>query len=245
VTNSFSSTSCELKAIKLALENCETNNINNVTIFTDSKVSCQILKNNTKEKESEEMMNAILTKLSKVQGNIQWIPSHIGINGNEKADELAKKGCDEDIYICEIETVRDSQIQIFNFINNSWNNWYQEQVRKGKGIKASNFYENIENKPWYFKCKQVLKGADIKTINRLIAGHDLTPKYLKIMKLIDSDLCEKCNVICDALHVLKDCTKYTDRKFQINSNIQNLLKNASENELKNIWEFINANEIAI
>jgi hypothetical protein len=118
-------------------------------------------------------------------------------------------------------------------------------VRKGIGIKASNFYENIEIKPWYFNHKQMLKGVDIKTINRLIAGHDLTPKYLKIMNLIESDLCEKCNVICDALHLLKDCTKYTNRKFQINSNIQNLLKNASESELKDLCEFISANQIII
>jgi ribonuclease HI len=63
--------------------------------MSKSKASCQIFKSSAKEKESEQIINDILTTFSRVQGNLQWIPSHVGISGNEKADELAKKGCDK------------------------------------------------------------------------------------------------------------------------------------------------------
>ncbi|GFW87335.1 RNase H domain-containing protein [Trichonephila clavipes] len=67
-----------------------------IWILTDSRSSIQYLKNWPKIKDSTGL--DILSKLVRLgqrkQVCFQWIPSHVGVPGNEGADELAGKGCD-------------------------------------------------------------------------------------------------------------------------------------------------------
>ena len=62
------------------------------TIYTDSKASCMILETAIDELYVDEFINRILFNLELTQCKIQWIPRHVGINGNEKDDKLAKEG---------------------------------------------------------------------------------------------------------------------------------------------------------
>ncbi|XP_064117582.1 ribonuclease H-like [Macrobrachium nipponense] len=65
-----------------------------VIIHTDSKSSMQAC-NNNKNKENKALLAGIKTLLHQHSERrrpviLNWIPSHIGIPGNERADELAK-----------------------------------------------------------------------------------------------------------------------------------------------------------
>jgi ribonuclease HI len=209
LVHSTSSTSCELNAIKYALEECKLKNIPEIVIFTDSKSSCSIIQNAVEEKECETIVYEILSLCEDVTCKIQWIPSHVGITGNEKADKLAKEACLYEIYSNELITSKDAIKQIQNIVYETWKNWYHSQVQKGKGCKATKFFDQIHNKQWYLKFNLELNGTEIKLVNRLISGHDYSPKYLKLMNLSESENCDKCEVISDALHhILKDCKKY-------------------------------------
>lgn len=71
----------------------QTQQIKSKVILTDSESLVQaITKNNRKEKH--EWMKRIKLELGKLkhQVNICWIPSHCGIQGNERADKMAEIG---------------------------------------------------------------------------------------------------------------------------------------------------------
>ena len=82
----------ELTGIKAALEYIseETHTGRRYVIFCDSLSAIQSLDREPKD----SLTRSILTILSNINAavTVQWIPSHIGIPGNETADQLAKEG---------------------------------------------------------------------------------------------------------------------------------------------------------
>ncbi|XP_066989234.1 uncharacterized protein [Macrobrachium rosenbergii] len=94
VSNNASTMQTELVAIKQALVYSLENEEGPVIIHTDSKSSMQALQQ-PKNKENKALIADIKSMLYQhtERGRpvtLNWIPSHIGITGNEKADELAK-----------------------------------------------------------------------------------------------------------------------------------------------------------
>ena len=68
------------------------------TIHTDSLTAIQILKNRKLETNSiTRAIRKVATRMTHTP-TINWIPAHTGINGNERADQAAKRGL-------ELETV--------------------------------------------------------------------------------------------------------------------------------------------
>ncbi|GFV87017.1 RNase H domain-containing protein [Trichonephila clavipes] len=86
----------ELIAISGALDHALNSFKYSIWILTDSRSSIQYLKNWPKIMDSTGL--DILSKLVRLgqrkQVCPQWIPSHVGVPGNEVADELAGRGCD-------------------------------------------------------------------------------------------------------------------------------------------------------
>ena len=94
-----SSTQAELMAMLLALTHINKRG-NNSLIISDSIAALQSL-NNSKDSSHEKLVNEIKKKLRKVylkDINVKfiWVPSHVGIPGNERADKLAKQAAAKD-----------------------------------------------------------------------------------------------------------------------------------------------------
>ena len=63
-------------------------------LFCDSRSALEVL---ASEKRSTHLVDAILEDVGRLERlggkvTVQWIPSHVNVNGNEKADSLAKAG---------------------------------------------------------------------------------------------------------------------------------------------------------
>ncbi|UYV76317.1 hypothetical protein LAZ67_14000006, partial [Cordylochernes scorpioides] len=134
----------ELIAIYEALKSIRNTNYQNIWILTDSRSAIQHL-SHTGELRDKVSRNIIgyLQKLSKTSKiHLQWIPSHVGIEGNEAADVLAKKGTKEPLpqknklTFKEIETIAKTKI------NKNWrippkHSWYSG-VNPGEALKIRN-----------------------------------------------------------------------------------------------------------
>ena len=96
--NNSSIFSAELKAIDLALNHTEQDAYWRDIIFTDSLSAMQALEG---EKTDNPLIVSLLENLSRLyeRANIVfcWLPSHVGISGNEEADKAAKDALSLDI----------------------------------------------------------------------------------------------------------------------------------------------------
>jgi ribonuclease HI len=98
ITNHVCSTQAEMAAIHLTLEKLLSTNISfsKVVIHCDSQAAIKTLQRSTPD-PLDQISTQIVSTLSKLMSRpyfhltIHWIPSHIGIPGNEKADRLCEK----------------------------------------------------------------------------------------------------------------------------------------------------------
>jgi ribonuclease HI len=98
------------KAIEIEMQ--ENNTDSDVIIFTDSKSALQLIKKALYEKTNNSLVEELLMLIKNINNNnkiiIQWIPSHVGIKGNEIADQLAKEGTEEEGLINNKLTIAES-----------------------------------------------------------------------------------------------------------------------------------------
>ena len=117
----------ELSAIKLT--STEINSNTAVTIFSDSLSSINALESG-KSKCRPNLLNEILELLTQIPNKIVlvWVPSHIGIQGNEAADQLANSGISKPVIDVAVPLELGEAIQLADsYIANKW----QEQWDAG------------------------------------------------------------------------------------------------------------------
>ncbi|UYV71749.1 hypothetical protein LAZ67_9000227 [Cordylochernes scorpioides] len=184
----------ELIAIYEALKTIRNTNYQDIWILTDSRSAIQHL-SHTGELRDKVSRNIIgyLQKLSKTSKiHLQWIPSHVGIEGNEAADVLAKKGTKEHLpqknklTFKEIETIAKTRI------NKNWrippkHSWYSG-VNPGGAL-------NIRNRQHQ------------TTLTRFRTGH------LKPLKIENNNkiypTCPKCSLVPAAPEHILACIRCT------------------------------------
>jgi hypothetical protein len=144
---------------------------------------------------SNQMATRIVRKSGTTKnGNVKWIPAHVGISGNEKADELANKGTTDGTPMQYKLQLKDLYRQIDNDLLENWNGWFLT-TSTGKGRWYCDINRHVGKVPWYNTGD--MTNMNTRTIYRIIAGHAYTQEWLARMKVIDTGLCEQCNVQTD------------------------------------------------
>ncbi len=176
ISDGASTLQTELIAMNIALDSNLTPTDRNIVIFTDSLSAVKVLDRANPEPQNVEIINKIFEQAEKYEKPIEvhWIPSHIGIEGNEEADRLANLGTTKERVDIEFsETVKQ---QTRRMVNNSRNIDREELDSLVASEKAVSWLSNInELKPWRHRPK--IKASIAKQINMLRLG--VTPYVYK------------------------------------------------------------------
>ena len=219
----------EAKAIDLALDFVKTcAYTDKFVIFSDSLSVLQAL-NHTSSKNSQ--IQHLLLKHHEISSSKTviycWIPSHIGIYGNEKADKNAKESLN--LHQTDFKIPFNNFKPFINkYIFNKWqSSWNETCFNKLKEIEPVVNHHRIVPK--------LSRRAEI-ILARLRIGHTrLTHSYL--LKREDQPYCIGCDTPFTVKHFLLDCADFDKERrslFQDN-NLKGLFKDVS---VENILSFL-------
>ena len=187
----------EIKAIDLALDAIAESEDDHFIIFSDSLSVLLSLEN--KKLDNPLVVNLLhkLHLLSIAHKTIIfcWIPSHIGIRGNEAADVAAKESLDFNIIASQVPYT-DLKPHINSFIAKKW----QERWSSCPDNKLFKIKPTLGMWPSGFRNSR----KEEVVLSRLRIGHTyFTHSY--ILRQEDPPECTACQEIYSVRHVLIDC----------------------------------------
>ena len=187
----------EIKAIDLALDAIAESEDDHFIIFSDSLSVLLSLEN--KKLDNPLVVNLLhkLHLLSIAHKTIIfcWIPSHIGIRGNEAADVAAKESLDFNVIASQVPYT-DLKPHINSFISNKW----QERWSSCPDNKLFKIKPTLGMWPSGFRNSR----KEEVVLSRLRIGHTyFTHSY--ILRQEDPPECTACQEIYSVRHVLIDC----------------------------------------
>lgn len=204
VTDNVSIFTAELTAIKKGIEwMARPDGPARLALFTDSYSSLLALKNSANANKSPlvastlELIHKIMHEGKEV--TVIWVPSHVGIDGNEAADRLAKSAIKHPEVELDIpRELTDFKRAIKKEIMKEWQTRWDEESR-------GRHYWSIESKvsrkikfATTPRCKEV-------AITRLRLGKCQLNHYLKILDLHNTGLCETCRSPETVEHWVLNC----------------------------------------
>ncbi|GFW01034.1 uncharacterized protein LOC103524116 [Trichonephila clavipes] len=223
----------EVEAIHITLQQLAVRlpPIERAVILSDSTSALQAL-SNYNENNCLRVQNC-RELLGKIKGKIvfQWVPSHCGLWGNERADFLAKKGTGILQNFRRYLTLHSAKLEIKRI--------FRESFR----LTASRV---ARDKPWSTLCKKSYgipssPRAAAVTKFRLLTGHDCLCAHLFRFNLVTSPICVLCDTGQDmtAAH-LDECSALNDLNCIVKSDEAHFWLNGYVNKQNcHIWSEAN------
>ena len=205
----------EIVAIKLALNIILKRNPGNFLILSDSLSSLLAIAN-------QQLLNPHICTLLEDCHNLiasgryitfTWIPSRIGIPGNELADKTAKRALDQPLSKNKIP-FSDLFPEVVSHLTAKWqHNWSKQLFNKLLPIKPSLGKTKLLN---------ISSRKDQVVLTRLRIGHThLTHSWL--LRREDQPSCAHCNTPLTVEHIMS-CTRFQSirNKFFTHSNLRDI-----------------------
>ena len=176
----------------------------NINICSDSQASLNIMNGHCfTSKVAIECRNSIsLLKTNNNNVNLIWVPGHSDIDGNEKADLLAREGSDK-VPIGPGPIIGLTYSTQRSIIRNFFKKQHEQQWRN----------LTIINAPNYRNTKFILNKSrkDVRLIISSITGHCNLNKHMYRLGLSQSQECSRCNEEDETpLHLLTSCPALTN-----------------------------------
>lgn len=179
--------------------------------MTDSKSSCTSIKNTNKnnlDRYYEQKIIQLANNNPNTKFNIQWIPSHVGISGNETADRLANVSSNNTsrIHLTLKIPLTDAKRIAKLKIHELWQQHYDDCPVNIGARHRSIIQSTIPKNPWFKEIN--LNSSDTRRIARIRTGHTFDKRFLKTINKSENQICDTCNVIEDSFHIIINCSKY-------------------------------------
>lgn len=233
--------SAELEAIHMALQFIKNSSISAAVIMTDSKSGLTLVKTAKQNNVRDEVIDSILQMARETETTLQWIPGHVNIKGNELADTLAKAALSQEETINNKMMIHDAVSYFTNLADEQMQHWYVNYTAElGKGRKFFALQTAIRKDPWHKKLQ--LNNEETRTLNRIFSGHDYSKYGLHKMNLENDCMCETCDQIEDAKHLILFCTKYENirKKLDLDGihSIQEIFEDKNTETMKKVTKFL-------
>lgn len=197
----------EIIAIQKACSYVAAGQLSEVVICSDSLTALQMIADAKYSASNHHV--ALKTKKaiidlqnSGTRVELVWLPSHTNIQGNDKADSLAKRAT-------TLTTYLNYSLDPLNYLpklkNKLWEQWLTDWQRSVeiKGRWYAGFQAVFPKDPWFAKFPFTDR-RHITTIIRMRTGHCLTNEHKFRIGLSDTPQCE-CGQVEDLNHLIFDC----------------------------------------
>ena len=204
------------------------------TIFSDSRSALESLEDlnhpltNILKKKNERL------KKRGVRINFCWVPSHVGVLGNEFADEVARRTAGEDLTeVLDGIPFKDLSRPIAQSIQEEWQRqWNGTGNNKLKEIKP------MLRKWKYSSFKERWKEV---VLARIRIGHSrLTHGYL--IEKEEPPKCENCDKQLTIKHIIGECPRYNlirKQKFGTRCSFADIMSEEGDFDPDKIFEYLN------
>ena len=218
----------ELEGILLALKKFSIlSQPKNFIIYTDSLSAVESLRNKTFKIKNVKRFYNLLKKIPpQTQLVIAWVPSHVGVSGNEKADRLAKAALTSNLAAHSRVCWSDLKPRVDTYICTAWQALWNDQTRNKLYEIRPNLKESLRNttQPLYRKQETVM--------TRLRIGHTwITHSYL--LKKEDQPFCHACDNPFTVKHILVECSDFTHirNKYYTTTDIHTLFREVDSSKI--------------
>lgn len=149
----------------------------------------------------------IRQKLHRNPGRIElcWVPAHINISGNEKADELAKQGTTKPATTGIHTPFEDYKTLVRTYIRATWENSWQNNTGLLRQIK----YKTTE-----WTSSNLSNRKECKAITRLRIGHTNTT-HGHYARKEPIPICQACGTVVTVKHLMLDRHKYDKKRKEL------------------------------
>nr|KAG5705581.1 hypothetical protein BaRGS_034779 [Batillaria attramentaria] len=166
--------------------------LGNISIFTDSMSTLQALDSPDPGPLIQSLQASLSSLTQKAPTTLQWVPAHIGLSGNERADHLAKEGSQLPQPTIPA-TYEEAKTLIRSRFHRDW-------VSLNDGYRA-------DQDPI-----RTLERRHQTTIYRLRTGHCGLRAHLKRIGVADTALCQCGLADQTPSHVLQDCPLHEEMR---------------------------------
>ena len=196
--NSASIFTAELYAIKTALISIKTSRNVSCVVYTDSRSAVQAIKGHSTSKLVLDIEEVLLILYRRgIQVVFCWVPSHVGIEGNELADKAAKDAIDQARVQLQEIPVADVKSFIKKKVYEKWTAHWEE---KTLGAKIREFCPTFKRTPVNFR----LGRRDGWKITRLRIGHTRFT-HAHLLAGEEGPWCVACDEPVTVKHILISC----------------------------------------
>ena len=211
-----------------------------IMIFVDSQAALKAIESKVVKSRIVRKCRGSLASIEQHRVSLCWVPGHSNIEGNEKADEMARRGSEMDISaadnslqppVCDLLSRIDEYVQ--DATNHLWHNRQDCEVSRAlwPRLNAS-------------KTKNLLtfdKSA-VRLLTGVITGHCAITPMLQRWRIPTSSLYRSCNdteEVETIQHFLSDCPGLQIRRQKhLGPRFFNNLADIAEMKLSHLLDFI-------